>query len=172
MKSNQTIEITDQDLAGLRRAPIEQRPSMLIDLGKRIAQGASDEAIAPQMAELACEDSQRSDIRDAWMSYAFASRSPAFISILRQWMESTDEEIRLRALSSLAWNRSAQVNGILIQLLSTDPSRRVRRDALRSIVRRGTLGEWTPIDLLPLVTKSDWWPAIEREYLRLMRRQE
>lgn len=71
-------------------------------------------------------------------------------------------------MSALAWNRASGVNNLLLQTIERDSSQRVRRLALKYLVRRGTLGEWDPRDLTDIVHEEDWRLVTKREYSKLI----
>lgn len=160
-------QLTRDDLADLRSLPPSGRAAKLLELGRCVAHGTSDEPIVDALVELALEGPSM-EIRDAWLSYVAASQAEGFFPLLERWAQDSEEERRAQVVGVLAWNRSSATNDALLRLVERDESKRVRRLALKYLVRRGSLGKWEPIDLFDLVPESDWRPVTRREYLKLL----
>lgn len=163
--------LTSGDVTDLRSLPPSGRAARLLELGRCVAHGTSDEPIAEALVELASEGSD-AETREAWLSYIAASQAEGFFPILEKWLRDSEEERRTQVVGVLAWNRSSRTNEALLRMIEKDESKRVRRLALKYLVRRGTLGKWEPSDLFDLVRDSDWRPVTRREYLTLIGRTE
>jgi hypothetical protein len=159
--------VDEGEVRELRDLPPEERRKSLVSLGRRVAGGESDETVVSILAQLA-KDEGEVDTRHAWVSYVVASRSEEFIPVLEKWLASSGEELRLGIVGALAWIVTPRTNDILLNLVRSDGSSRVRRNALRHLVRRGSLGEWEPVDLLAIARESDWRPITKREYLKII----
>ncbi len=159
--------LTHNDVEDLRSLTTSRAAAKLVELGRCVAQGTSDELIVVVLVELASETPSM-EMRDAWLSYVAASQAAGFPPVLERWVEDSDEERRAGVVGVLAWNQSSATNDALLRLVEKDESKRVRCLALKYLVRRGTLGKWEPVDLLDLVSESDWRPVTKREYLRLV----
>lgn len=144
-----------------------ERADRIRAFGARVAGGADDSGVVHRMVELARENLEWG-LRDVWLSYFSASASELQFPVLEAWLEDPDEDRRKEIIGVLAWNRSAMVNDALLHVIRSDKSERVRKLALKHLVRRGTLGKWNPCDLLSVVRESDWRPVTKREYLTLM----
>ena len=165
--TTEVAEITEDDLQGFESLAPAERAERILALSARVAQGASDSDVLPAILRLV-ENEVDTAAREAWISYFGSSRSDVFFAFLESWLEDSDEDRRMAVISALAWNQSARTNDVLLQTLTRDPSVRVRRLALKYLVRRGSLGHWEPVDLLAIVPESDWRPVTKREYLRLI----
>ena len=164
---DQNTNISSQELAELEDLLPDKRVARLAELSARVAQGASDEDVSSLAAEIAANE-EHPDVRMAWIAYCAASRAESFASLLEDWLKDSNEEHRLHVVSALAWNRGLNTNSILLRLISSDPSQRVRSRALKYLVRRGSRGDWQPFNLAEIVRENDWRPTIKREYTKLL----
>ena len=164
---DQNTKLSPRELAELEDLLPDKRVARLAELSARVAQGVSDEDVSSLAAEIAANE-EHPEVRMAWVAYSAASTAASFASLLEDWLNDSNEEHRLHVVSALAWNRGLDTNNILLRLISSDPSQRVRRRALKYLVRRGTRGDWQPFDLAGIVRENDWRPTIKREYTKLL----
>lgn len=160
--------LTLSEIASWDLCPAEQRISTLIQFAERVGKGARDTDVLAVMAQLAADEDDP-DVRDAWLTYIGASREDVFIPVLERWLSLGNERERLSILHALVSSKSPKANDLLLRAIREDASASVRRRAVRHLVRRGSLGEWQPIDLLSIVREEDWMPVTRREFLRLIR---
>lgn len=165
-----TGPISRAEVEELHQLSPSERVAALQQLGQRVAHGASDTAVVDALLALASSETA-TIMRDAWLGYIFASSAKEFFPLLEEWIHNPDEERRVGIVGAMAWNRSPEANDALLRLIQSDSSSKVRRRALRALVRRGSLGKWKPFDITPLVSESDWLPVTRREYSRLLESQ-
>ncbi len=147
------------------------RMEFLVALAVRAANGESDVVVVPMMVSAALAESGL-EVLGSWLVYISASKSAAFLPVLERWLANADEALRLKVVAALAEIVNEQTNEVLLRVVQCDDSSIVRKNALQSLVRRGTLGEWTPVDLLAVTRETDWRPITKREYLRLIGRTD
>jgi len=160
-------ELESPEVLELEGLPLGECVARLADLSARVAQGASDAGVRSLVVRLAFKESGP-EMRKAWVDYFAASKDQLFLPLLEEWLGDPDEELRLGVVSSIAWNRGAGTNDSLLRTIEQDPSQRVRRIALKYLVRRGSLGGWDPCDLTEIVREEDWRPVTKREYMKLV----
>lgn len=151
-------------LASLDR---ESRVALIHELSSQVARGASDDDLIEDILDM-LEREQDVEVLDAWVTYIMSSGAPRFLDVLAGWIDVADEEGRLGMIAAIATNRSPDASRALIDLISKDESLRVRRSALRYLVRQGTRGKWEPHSLDDVVSEECWRPATYREYKKLI----
>lgn len=118
-----------------------------------------------------CQQSARSgETLQSWCAYIGVSKAPDFICALEAWLDHRDPDVRAMVLATIVLNDSALANQVLLRVVSQETAPNLRRQALRGLVRRGSLDKWEPIDLAELTVEKDWTPHTKREYLKLFER--
>lgn len=171
MTRNGANVIEPRELEALAHLDPQGRVAQLAELSAKVAHGANDTRVLSLIVRLVLQEDDDEVLR-AWLGYFGASRAEPFFPFLEAWLDTPDEDRRLNVIVSAAWNRAMRTNDLLLRTIRQDPSLRVRRLALKFLVRRGSLGEWDPRELDTIVRKTDWRPITRREYERLMNRSE
>ena len=161
--------LSPSDVEAFTALPTDERPARLRAFASRLAAGGSDDPVAAQMIALA-DAEEAPEMMDSWLVYMGMSKADGFLDTLRQWLEAADPDVRSKVLFTIVTIDSPRVNAILLRVIESEEDPRLRRYAVRSLVRRGSLGEWEPSDLSALTRDDDWRPPTKREYLRLLGR--
>ncbi|NJK31184.1 MAG: HEAT repeat domain-containing protein [Deltaproteobacteria bacterium] len=156
------------EVEGLSGLAPDERVRRIYALVERLNAGASGAEVEVAMAAMAAAEGEIS-VRDAWVSYAAASRSESFLPVLAKWIADNSWNKRRRVLYALMEIRARAVNEILLEIIAHDGERVLRSLALRNLVRRGSLGLWEPVDLTGITKDEDWYGPTRREYIELLK---